>query len=263
MVRFSGISRNRHGNLRWLSPQNFSFAATEAAVPIVAAEIAKVVPCMPVVFIWQDNHFQLSAMLSITSGSNMFVAPDGRWLVGYKPAFIRSHPFRMLTPEQGGEPILCFDEDSGLAIEGGSDGEAFFSPDGGASPAIKRVLNFLGELEVSRVHTNLAVAALDQAGLIVPWPITLKTAQGDKTVEGLHRIDEIALNALPEDAFLKLRATGALSIAYAQLFSIGQLSVFEMLAKLQEQLAPKPIAPLPDTLDQLFGLTNNDMLRFD
>ena len=35
------------------------------------------------------------------------------------------------------------------------------------------------------------------------------------------------------------------------------------LAELHAKLAPKPPAPLPDTLDKLFDTSNNEYLRFE
>jgi hypothetical protein len=107
------------------------------------------------------------------------------------------------------------------------------------------------------------VSPLAQAGVIKPWPITIKSEQGDRTVSGLYCFDEAALNALSNEDFLKLRASPALPIAYAQLLSMGQLGVFENLARIQAQLAPRPVAPLPDSLDKLFDRTDNLEIHFD
>jgi hypothetical protein len=128
---------------------------------------------------------------------------------------------------------------------------------------IKSALGLLGDVERSRIATSLAVSSLSQAGVIKPWPITVKTEQGDRTIDGLHGIDEAALNALPTEGFDKLRATRALPIAYGQMFSMGQIHLFEQLSKIHAQAAPKPVGPLPDTLDKLFDTGNNEYLRFD
>jgi hypothetical protein len=263
MSKFVAISKEHHGTKRWLRLQNYSFAVKAMAVPIVGAEIAKVVLSMPITFVRQDGQFQLSAMLSVSSGTNMFVAPDGRWLGPYIPSSLRSYPFRLVTPEGAEQSILCIEEDRVISADNPLPGEAFFAADGTISPPIQQVLDFLTALEQNRLVTNLAVSSLEQAGVIKPWPITLKSEQGDKTLDGLHRIDEVALNALPSEEFIKLRATGALPIAYAQLLSMGQLGVFEQLARMQGQLAPRPLTALPDSLDKLFDRTDNLEIRFD
>jgi hypothetical protein len=263
MPKYVSISRDVHQKRRWLRPGNFAFVANDTVSSIFGAEVAKAALTMPIALVKHGDAFVLSAVLSLNAKSNMFVAPDGRWLGGYIPALLRFYPFRLLTPEGGTEPVLCIDEDSGLVSESGADGELFFDAEGNVSPALTTVLKFLGELERSRAATNLAVASLEQAGLIVPWPIKVKEEQGERTVQGLYRIDEAVLNALPEDIFIKLRYTGALPVAYAQLLSMGQLAVFQSLHQMQQRLAPKPVAPLPETIDQLFGLGNDETLRFD
>ena len=187
------------------------------------------------------------AVLSLSPNRNMLVAPDGRWLGGYVPAFLRSYPFA-LVPKQGTDQlVLCIDTDSGLVVEGDAAGEDFVGPDGNISPALKKALDFLNALERSRKATEVAVAALAEAGVIQPWPIKLKAEQGERAITGLHRIDEAALNALADDVFLKLRKASALPIAYAQMLSMGQLGMFEHLARLQAQLRPPPLRPCPRT----------------
>jgi hypothetical protein len=257
------ISSEKHGASKWRRFASYSFAASEAAAPIVAAEIAKVAPAMPIVFIEQNGRFALSALLSVTPGQNLFVAPDGRWLGSYIPSSLRTFPFRLATPQGSDKSILCIDEGCVVSADNPLPGEPFFSADGTVSPSIQQALDFLTGLERNRLATSLAVSSLAQAGVIKLWPITLKSEQGDRTVGGLNCIDEAALNALPNEDFIKLRATGALPIAYAQLMSMSQLGVFEHLAKLQGQLAPKPVAPLPDTLDKLFDRTDSLELKFD
>jgi hypothetical protein len=265
MSKFAAVSPQRHGHLRWLGPQGHSFAAKDTTVPIFGVEVSKIIPSMPITLVKQGDKFQLSAVLSLMSDLNMFVGLNGTWLGSYVPAFFRSHPFRLLKPADSSDPLLCIDEDSGLISDDNSKGEAFFKEDGGLSPALQAVLNFLGELERSRITTDLAVAALDQAGVVAPWPIQTKTKEGERTVEGLHRIDEAALNALSDDELGKLRKNGALAIAYGQLFSMSQISVFQTLARVHAQQAPKPAAPLPNDLDKHFGLgfDTGTYLKFD
>jgi hypothetical protein len=79
-------------------------------------------------------------------------------------------------------------------------------------------------------------------------------------IAGLHCIDEAALKALPDDAFLKLRKSSALPIVYAQLLSAAHIGIFEQLAR--NELRPKPAAALPESLDGLFGISSGDIIKF-
>jgi len=263
MARLVAIDKAMHAAHKWRRPDGFGFTIREAVVPIVALELGKVAPVMPTAFIGQHGHFELAAVLSAASGQNLFVAPDGRWLGGYVPSMFRTYPFRLAKPEGVEPPILCVDESCVISADDALPGELFFGADGEISASLKQIIDFISAVERNRIATSIAVSSLAQAGVIKPWPITIKSEQGERTVNGLNCIDEAALNALPTEEFIKLRSTGALPIAYAQLLSMNQIGVFQHLAKLQTQLSPKPIAPLPDTLDKLFDASNNEYLRFD
>jgi hypothetical protein len=123
------------------------------------------------------------------------------------------------------------------------------------------VLDFLVQLDANRIATGRAVAALAGAEALAPWPLEVETAEGRKAVAGLFRVDEARLNALDADAFLALRAAGALPLAYAQLLSMGQLSVFQTLAQLQQQLA-RIHAQQRQTIEQSFVAAPTETLSF-
>jgi hypothetical protein len=94
---------------------------------------------------------------------------------------------------------------------------------------------------------EVAIAALADAGVIVPWPMTVPVGNRNVTIEDLHRIDERALNALDDSTFLKLRRTSSLTVAYAQLLSMGQIGSLARLADIAHQmdLMGKQSAPAP------------------
>ena len=262
MPRFAVVSRERHGRKKWARFNGYAFAAANALLPITGAELARAALAMPLAFSEQSGRYTLMAVLSPVPGGNMFVGPDGRWLGSYVPASFRLYPFRMLPQQDTKELVLCVDEESGLVVERSAAGEDFFDAEGNLSPALKPVFEALMVVERSRTATDLAVAALAQAGVIRPWQIKLKTDQGEKAVSGLHHVDEAALAALPDDVFLKLRATSALPLAYAQALSAVQLGIFEHLARLHNQPAAPPVAALPETLDSLLEKLGDETIRF-
>ena len=81
-------------------------------------------------------------------------------------------------------------------------------------------------------------------------------------VNGLFRIDEAALNALSDEAFLKLRHCGALTLAFAQMLSTGNVGLLGQLGKLQGQAAQPASKALPDSLDKIFSLASDDTIQF-
>lgn len=154
---------------------------------------------------------------------------------------------------------LCIDEDSGLVADAEERGENFFTADGRPAPAVEQALEYLRQIEGNRTATDLAMASLAEAGVIEVWPLEAEVDGKRSAVKGLHRINEAALNALDDEAFLKLRKAGALKLAYAQLMSMAQLARFAQLAQLKQQLAQTPkIKP-----EEIFKMEPTDLIRFD
>ena len=57
MPHYQAISRERHANLRWRPSSNYAFAAHEALVPLVAAELPKAMMSLPIAFTEQDGAY--------------------------------------------------------------------------------------------------------------------------------------------------------------------------------------------------------------
>lgn len=258
MPHYTAISRSTHTSKRWNRHTHFTFAARDALAPLVAQELPRAQLHMPIAFIPQETGFTPVAILGLQAGQNLFVAPNGRWLGGYIPAAYRGYPFALASDVEG-QQILVFDDDSGLINETGS--EPFFDPEGNPAPAIQELLNFLTQLQQNRALTQRICNALAENQLIQPWPITLQVGTGQHQVEGLYRIDEIALNNLPADAFEVLRQTGALPIAYCQLLSMQHLPQLGTLFEAHQQAAQTlPTTPKGE-LDLEF-LHKSDTLSF-
>ena len=229
MPSFAAVSRERHGDKRWLSfGPNFRFTAQTTVAPLVVAELSKAMMAFPIGFIRNGEVWNPAAILSLEPNRNLFVADDGRWIGTYQPAIFRGYPFRMIRTGED-KLTLCIDEESGL-ITDGPEGEPFFE-DGEVGTRLKQVVEFLTQVEQSRGATERACAALDRHGLIKPWAITLKGDTGERKIEGLSQVDEVALNALPIEAFDDLRQSGALPVAYCQLLSMQHLQVLGTLVQ--------------------------------
>ena len=234
------ISRERHAALRWKRYSNYTFAAADSVVPLVAAELPKALMSLPIAFIEQGEAYVPAAVLGLQPGNNVFVTADWRWVGQYIPSAFRSYPFRLAQTEDG-QQVLCVDEDSGLVSEQPA-GELFFADDGQPTQAVLDVLGFLTQIERSRVATAAACAALKKHGLIRPWAITLKTENGEQQITGLFQVDEAALNLLPGDALLELRQAGALPIAYCQLLSMQHLPLLGQLIEAQTKASAQALA---------------------
>lgn len=247
--KFIAISAENLSGKAWRRSPGYAFAAGETLIPLVVAELTQAVPAMPLGFIQSGLGFQLVAVTSPQPGANLFVAPDGRWLGAYVPAALRGYPFRLIKPQDRADSVLCIDEASGLVVEAGQ-GEAFFGEDGRPSKALSDVFEILSKAERSRVATQAAVDALAAANLIQPWLMGIKQGEQNIPLAGLYRTDEAALHALENEAFLTLRRSGALPLAYAQLLSMNQHVVLQQLILFQAKLK----APAPSVVQKFAGL---------
>jgi hypothetical protein len=267
MANIVPISNSRHAGKAWRRPANFAFAAAQSVAPLVGPEFGRVALSMPIAFIEQAGQYRPVAVMSPLSGRNLFIGPAGQWLGEYVPAGLRSYPFRLGRLDGGEEVALCIDEESGLVVDAEEGAEAFFDAEGTLSAASKAMLDFLAAMEHARMSTDLAVTALAEAGLIEPWPLQVKTGtDSTQPVRGLYRINEAALNALDDAAFLKLRKTAGLPLAYSQLLSVGQMGIFERLSLTQQQLAQahqQPQPPKISSLDEIFERARSQTLRFN
>lgn len=259
MSSIQAVSLSRHIGKRWKRYVNYSFAAQEAVVGLVAQELPKAMMSLPIAFIPVDSGFMPAGVLGLTPGKNLFVTPDGRWIPGhYVPALLRSYPFRIARAESDGF-VLCIDEASGLMTDDPV-GEPFFDEEGKPAKAMQEVLVFLEHLKAGQESTLKACEVLQRHGLIQPWPITLQVESADnRSVQGLYRIDEAVLGQLNAEALYELKQSGALTIAYCQLLSMQHFSQLGQLMQAHAQLAA---AAQPSKELDLEFLNQSDTISF-
>lgn len=270
MTDVVALNANEHRNAGWQAAKSFDFAKTQSLAPVIAEEIAHVLPTMPVGFVQTRGgkasaQWMMVAVLSDQTDKNLYLHPDGRWLGGYVPACFRAYPFKLVT-DQRGQKAVGFDKDSELWLdEAITPEQAFFDSSGDLNERTRKVADFLGLYEKNRLITQQAVASLVDADLFIPWVVS---RSGDKTPgalhPGLHRIDEKALQALSGDKLQSLARSGALSLAYAQILSQHRLSAFTKLQRLHDEIARQrePVNIDEVDLDELFG-EDDDTFKFD
>jgi hypothetical protein len=236
MPQLSAITKQSYADKSFTRFSSYAFASKSGIASLVSAEITNALTAgLPMAFVKELDRFFLGAVLSLSPGTNLFVAPTGQWIGKYVPAAFRSYPFKLAKARGKDEQILCVDEESGL-VKDDKSAEPFFNDKGELSKPVQDILNFLSQIEKNKMQTVRAVASLADAGVITEWPLKIKHGDQEKPVTGLYRIDEAKLNSLEDERFLKIRKAGALPIAYAQLLSMGNIQVFEKLAKMHEKL---------------------------
>lgn len=269
-VNYQPISPVAHREAGWKRPSRYSFAAEDVVVPVVMAELTHLLTSMPLSFVHKsdDAPFQLVAVQSLQSGLNVYVAPDGRWLGQYVPAFYRSYPFRMMPIEGSERTALCADQAGDCFVPTAAEGDKrLFQDNGDLTTDLASMRTFMEAWEKNRRTTCERVSELNAHGLIVPWELHLSQGAVDASkdpnahpVKGLHRIDEAALKALPAEALQALTQSGALSLAYAQLFSEQRMTHlsrrYQLHSEWQRHLSAN------SALETLFAEDDDEALDF-
>jgi hypothetical protein len=261
---FHPVTPDRHGSSWWHAPSSYSWAAGDAVVPLVGSEITRAALHLPVAFMRTSNdEFMLFAVVGLEPGVSLFVAHDGTWTGGYVPAALRSRPFALL-PLEDGRRVLCIDEAGGrVSPEQSNSGHPFFSEGGKLSASLQQFMDFLSAVEESRLWVRKACVALAAHGLMAPWEIELKTDNGIRRLDGLFRADEAKMNTLAGDAYLELRGTGAVALAYAQLLSGPHIQALGQRASARLAALQQPMTPVTASGDlDLSFLERGDTLRF-
>lgn len=262
MAQYQPVSRQAFAGKCWQRSSSYQFAAGQRFCPVLLTEVSRAMMFLPLAFVASGEQFVPVVLQALQGEGNAVVAPDGRWLLPYVPAYYRAHPFRALRAEND-EFVLCFDMESQLLADSG---EAFFQEDGSPAPALTQISNFLQQCEADRQRTAVLTGQLQQLGLIAPWPIKLQDGDTQRDLQGYYRIDETALNALSGEAFLQLRQSGALVMVYSQLLSMQHLSHLAELERAQAQAraqlaAQQAKAAASKELDLSF-MSSSDTLNF-
>jgi hypothetical protein len=197
-------------------------------VAIGLQEATQLMMSLPLAFARQGEQFLLVVLLGL-QGENLMVGADGKWLGTRVPGALQHYPFRLLRDAEGRD-LLGVDE-SGLPPAGAIGGAPLFDSDGKPAPELAGILTQLKQGDQDRQRARQAAALLDQHALLGSWELKIKDESGAlQKLDGLYRLNEEKLNALPADALHTLRDAGALLMAYCQLLSmqnvqsLGQLS---------------------------------------
>lgn len=260
MASWVALSRTDHADKHWRPRSGYGFASTQQIVPIMLDELTKLLPHYVLGFVLTDaGDYQAVALLGVGGARNLYVTPDDKWLGSYVPAEFGGFPFALLNSNSD-QRVFCIEE-SFL-----SDDEThprLFDSEGQLEGLAGETFNFINQREGIRSATTKAVAQLSQANLIEPWSIKINIAEGGEplSINGLYKINEDALNKLDVHQFSDLRGSGALAMAYAQMFSIGQM---QQLAERSKYLkhAKTQGANLAE-LDNLFSNDDSGSLNFD
>lgn len=265
------LDASRHRYHGWKHLAHYPFATGDAWVPLVLAELTSALPIYPLAFTSRPGGgYQLVALQGLYEGENLYLdAASGRWLGGYIPCHYREYPFGLHEVDTGENRtlMLCVDIDSGLYRESPNPalGEERFFDDTGKPSALLQ--NFIAILKMTFRHrelTNRAVDALAAAGLLESCELTVENQlPGRSKLQGLFRVREEALNTLDGQTLERLRNVHALTVAYAQMFSVSRLEILRQLSARCTHATVPTEAPSLSLLETLFGGSQDDTLIFN
>ncbi|MDR9440535.1 MAG: SapC family protein [Halomonas sp.] len=254
------LSARKHAEHGWRPRQGYHHVRTMASLPVLLAELPELVGHYVLALEEGEAGLQPVVLTDIGFGRNLYVDAQGRWLARYVPAALRGHPFH-LQERDDGKAELC------LHAEHLTDDPAaprLFDAQGQLAKEPQRAGHFLQQCREQRAATLAACAALQEAGLVVAWPLKARLEEDADPVAlpGLWRVDEQALAELSAASLQRLNRLGALRLAFLQPPSLRQL---HLLTQRGEHLARQGALGLeptpPESLDEWFG--DDDDLSFD
>lgn len=280
MTEWIPINRQRHQHQRWRPRNNYLHSSGQSLVPVLLGELGQLMSGYTLAFTEQEDRYVAVAVLGLGQAEHFYIGPGGQWLADYVPANLRTHPFQLLKAGEG-KHALCIDA---AHISDEEALPAIFNEDGQMSDSIQEMLTLLQHAEQQTQVTQRACEQLTAKQLIEPWPLTLANEKSEatakeatdsgvakKTVQGLYRINETALNALSGENLAELRKSGALALAYAQLLSTPQVHQLAKRAQWQARLIAHAKqnqqtaanSQAGDAMKELFSESSAGSLNFD
>jgi hypothetical protein len=201
-------------------PDDYTFAAKTALVPVTVDEFAAAALHYPIVFFGPER--RAFVVTGLTADRNLFVGEDGAYAGGvYIPAYLRRYPFAFARDTEDRLRILCLDQASprvGTTADEGA--RPLFDGDQPAE-LTTHALAFCQEMEGAEARTTMLAVLLDGHDLLQPQQAHQNTDGASTLLLDYLTVDPAKLEALGDDAFTEVRRTGALTAIYAQILSGG------------------------------------------
>ena len=235
------ISKENHSDWSYVGLPHYKHTLKDSIVPIVIAEIGRLVSNNPIVFIENDGILNLYSLQSLLPENNLMIDNEGLWLGKYIPARYRSLPFVLASNsnnEDKKEKILCFVEDfKCVAKNFETESTKIFEKENELSDEMNKVFEFLQSIEQNEILTQNALKSIQEMNIIEDWSLSLKLKDGEKKMTGLKKIDADKLRNLSPDNLEKLNKTGGLDICFANIFSLNNVEILKNLILEKAQIS--------------------------
>ncbi len=214
------LYRERHKSFKISSrPDRFEFARRSNVVPALVDEFVAASVHLPIVFMVGARDIVPVFLVGLRSGVNALIDKEGAWTGEYIPAYMRRYPF-IIGEVKGGEPLICVDEGSPLLKD--EEGEALFDGGGKETPTLLERIRFSNDFFRAAEKNASFVAILTELELLQSVSIDAKFDGGEAlSIQGFLTVDSKRFDALPDEAFLRLRTAGFLAPIYAHLISMN------------------------------------------
>jgi hypothetical protein len=235
------LNRETHRKLKLnQGDRAYLFAGGTHVIPAVVDEFAAAARHLPILFVPGSPLPSPVFLVGLTPGENAFVDRDGNWREGYVPAFVRRYPF-MLGETADGGALACIDEK--FSAFNMKSGEALFGEDGSDSPFLQAKVRLINDYFAAAKRTDAFAHALHDLQLLHAVTIETKAPQGaSAALHGLLVVNEVRLNELPADDFMKLREQGFLAMIYGHLVSLKSMDALRQAALLSNARDSSPNA---------------------
>lgn len=214
------LSIDRHANASISYSPNYSFASNTNSIALNTVEFIHASKSYPIVF---TNHKDsLPVAIVGLEQKNYFVRPDNSWQENsYIPAYIRQYPFIFYEDAREKKIYLCVDEAAqhfnNIKVSGGN---RLYGDDGKPTEFTSSALKFCTEFYQQHLITRNFCADLQEHKLLQPYTSEVVLSSGKKAqLSGFLMIDEKAVNALSNKAFLALRDKGWIPYIYLAIAS--------------------------------------------
>ncbi len=227
------LNKKKHLNFYFQPTSTYKFAGSDTICPILVSEVASVINISPLAFIKNESTGKLGffQMLSHGPPKNSFVNDKGKWVAEYLPAYYRVYPFNLVTTDKTENPILCFDETSGLLSADQSEFSIpLFEKEGVPTKQFSLIIQEIQRIHAERKRSQRLINEITELDIFEEWKIRIKTKDVRKDLEnkdldikGLWKISNKKLKEVNKEQLHNLLRTGALDIIYAHWFSLKNL----------------------------------------
>ena len=227
------ISKEEHLKWSYKGLQHYLHTKKDPIVPVVMAEIGRLVTTNPIIFVEDKDNMGLYSLQSVFPETNLMIDSQGLWVNDYIPARYRSLPFILASEKSDKETkdkVLCYAEDlQCVAKKFDKDSTKIFDKKGQLSENMQKVFEFLRSIEQNDVLTKKAVDSIQKADLLQDWTLSIKLVDGEKKMTGLKIIDIEKLKALTAADLEILNKSGGLDICFASHFSLNNINKLKEL----------------------------------